>query len=55
MNNYKVIVQDIVDRGYPEIKIKDFLTQTDNELDIITNPPYVLAKDFVEHALRISK
>lgn len=55
MNNYKVIVQDIVDRGYPETKIKDFLTQTDNELDIITNPPYVFAKDFVEHALRISK
>lgn len=25
-----------------------------NEHDIITNPPYVMAKEFVEHALKIS-
>lgn len=51
---YKVISQDIVDRGYPDTIIQDFLQQSKNEYDIITNPPYVIAKEFVEHALSIS-
>ena len=51
---YKVVAQDIVDRGYPNTTIKDFLIQEHNEYDIVTNPPYVLAKEFVEHALDIS-
>jgi hypothetical protein len=53
-NGYEVIAQDIVDRGYPDTAIKDFLTQDCNNHDIITNPPYGLAKEFVEHALDIS-
>lgn len=51
---YNVIAQDVVDRGYPNTTIKDFLTQECNLCDIVTNPPYVLAKEFVEHALDIS-
>ena len=54
-NGHKVIAQVIVDRDYPETIIKDFLTQTENKNDIITNPPYVLAKEFAEHALDISQ
>lgn len=53
-NGYKVIAQDVVDRGYPDTKIKDFLIQTENKCDIITNPPYGLANEFVEHSLEIS-
>lgn len=53
-NGYKVISQDIIDRDYPDTKIKDFLTQEENIHDIITNPPYVLAKEFAEHSLDIS-
>lgn len=53
-NGYKVIVQDIINRGFPGTTIKDFLTQNHNEYDIITNPPYILAKEFAEHALNIS-
>lgn len=53
-NGHKVIAQDIIDRDYPETIIKDFLTQTENNNDIITNPPYVLAKEFAEHSLDIS-
>lgn len=53
-NGHKVIAQDIVDRGYPETKIKDFLLQDKNKYDIISNPPYVMAREFCEHALDIS-
>jgi hypothetical protein len=42
---------DIIDRtGYTEIK--DFLTSNEKfNGDIITNPPYKYAQDFVEHAI----
>ena len=53
-NGHEVIAQDIVDRNYPGTMIRDFLTQKENKNDIITNPPYVMAKEFVEHALDIS-
>lgn len=49
---------DIVDRGYIGTEVRDFLTTTKDDLrfspDIITNPPYVIATEFVEHALDIS-
>lgn len=40
---------DIVDRGYPNTIVTDFLNwETDMRFDtIITNPPYSLAKEFV--------
>ena len=53
-NGHKVIAQDIIDRGYPETIIRDFLTQVVNYNDIISNPPYVMAREFCEHALDIS-
>jgi hypothetical protein len=53
-NGYEVIAQDVINRGYPGTTIKDFLAQDHNEHDIITNPPYILAKEFAEHALDIS-
>ena len=53
-NGYYVFSSDLVDRGYDDAKVIDFLTATKNELDIITNPPYKFAKEFVEHALNIS-
>lgn len=55
---YKVIASDIIDRGYPGTKIKDFLTNDykgDIDVDIITNPPYKYAKEFVEKSLKIIK
>jgi len=51
---YKIIAKDIVDRGFPGTEIKNFLGITENKNDIVTNPPYVLCKEFVEHALNIS-
>lgn len=57
---YKVKSSDIIDRGYPNTEIVDFLETTKDDIefdysrDIITNPPYKYAKEFVEHALDIS-
>lgn len=52
---YNVLCTDIIDRGCPHVIIQDFLTtQSNNGRDIITNPPYKYAKEFVEHALNIS-
>lgn len=47
----KVISTDIVDRGYGSVK--DFFAYTYWNGDIITNPPYKYAKEFVYHSLSI--
>ena len=50
---YEVMSSDLIDRGYGQGDV-DFL-KCDQEWqgDIITNPPYKYAKEFVEHALSI--
>lgn len=54
---YDVYSTDITDRGYPNTEIMDFLEceVEENDVDIITNPPYSKAKEFVKKALDISK
>ena len=44
---------DIVDRGYPNTIVHNYLTwETDKKFDcIITNPPFSLAKEFVEKSM----
>ena len=59
-NGYKVKSSDIIDRGFDGTEIIDFLKVTKDDVkndfsrDIITNPPYKYAKEFVERALEIS-
>lgn len=59
-HGYKVKSSDLYDRGYEDTEIIDFLTvrkediKHDASRDIITNPPYKYAKEFVEKALEIS-
>lgn len=59
-HGYRVKSSDIIDRGYKDTEIIDFLkvtkkdTENDHSRDIITNPPYKYAKEFVEKALEIS-
>ena len=57
-NGYKVRASDIIDRGYSDTEIADFLLterdKNDFSRDIITNPPYSMATEFVKHALDIS-
>ncbi|MDY3443424.1 hypothetical protein PG616_01000 [Riemerella anatipestifer] len=53
---YNVKGFDIVDRGYPNTIIGDFLEYTPTKkvtADIICNPPYKLAQEFIEHSLDI--
>ena len=59
-HNYNVKSSDLIDRGYPGTEVLDFFKvkkediKSDYPRDIITNPPYKFAKEFVEHALDIS-
>ena len=59
-HGYKVKSSDIIDRGYEGTETVDFLTVRKEDIkhdisrDIITNPPYKYAKEFVEKALEIS-
>ena len=50
---YEVYSSDLVDRGYYGTDIKDFFSvkKLDDYYDILTNPPYKYAKEFVLHAL----
>lgn len=54
-NGYKVYSSDLIDRGYGEVH--DFLKITKQNIpvswDIITNPPFAFAKEFVEHAMNL--
>ena len=51
---YNVRNSDIIDRGYPHTQVIDFLKyQGKFNGDIITNPPFKFAKEFVEHSLDI--
>ena len=50
---YNVLSTDLVDRNYGESNI-DFLEQKEIwEGDILTNPPYKYAKEFVEHSMEL--
>lgn len=50
---YTVVSRDIADRGYGEVA--DFLSPDNTRWDgdIVTNPPYAFARQFVEKALSI--
>ena len=53
----KVLCSDIVDRGYHDVIISDFLKDDLGiKVDwVITNPPFKRAKEFAEKSLEISK
>lgn len=59
-NGYKVKSSDITYRGFEGTEIIDFLSIKNEDInkdyprDIITNPPYKYAKEFVEQALKLS-
>ena len=59
-HGYDVKSSDVIDRGYRGTEVIDFLKVSKDDIkndyprDIITNPPYKYAKEFVEKALDIS-
>lgn len=54
-SNSEVFGSDLVDRGYPDTLIADFLTHNFNSKfdNIITNPPYSLAQEFLEKGMNV--
>ena len=55
-SGYKVYKTDIVERSKPLDKLLNFLTFENKKLkkvDIVTNPPYKYAKEFVEKSLKV--
>ncbi len=57
--NNDVIIDgiDLVDRGFPDTIVADFLTyESDNKYDVvISNPPFSLAQEFIEKGLSLLK
>lgn len=52
-NGYQVYSTDLIDRGYGTGGV-DFLAVNQKfDGDIVTNPPYKYAKEFVEHAIDV--
>ena len=52
-HGFNVKSTDLIDRGYGQGGV-DFFSCTDNWCgDIVTNPPYSVAQEFVEHALSL--
>lgn len=49
---YQVTTSDLIDRGVGA-EVKDFFEYESWYGDIVTNPPYSQAVDFVEHSLKI--
>lgn len=56
-NGYKTFCTDIIQRDYPLDKVEDFLSPqmkvTKWGINVVTNPPYKYAQEFVERALHI--
>ncbi|MBP3707118.1 MAG: NAD(P)-dependent oxidoreductase [Clostridia bacterium] len=52
---HSVLSYDIVQRNYPLDKVCDFFTiqELPKGYSVLTNPPYAMAKEFVEHALNL--
>ncbi len=50
-NGYAVKSSDLINRGFGEVQ--DFFEKDEFNGDIITNPPYKMALDFVKHSLNI--
>ena len=52
---YNVASSDLIDRGYGEVANFFDCESIGKGTDIITNPPYKYAKEFVEHSLKITE
>ena len=54
-NKREITCLDIVDRGYPNTIVQDYLTwETNKKFEaIVTNPPYSLAQEFIEKSMEL--
>ena len=55
-HGYKVTGIDIIDRGYENTIVQDFLKYDEKfDGDIITNPPYKIQLEFVKQCLKVGR
>ena len=52
-HGHRVLATDLIDRGYGIGGVDFFCMNKPMDVDIVTNPPYSMAKEFVEHAMEI--
>lgn len=52
-HNYQVISSDLIDRGYGRSGVDFLKCKGKIKSDILTNPPYKIAKEFVEKAMSL--
>ena len=52
-HGHNVRSMDLIDRGYGEGGVNFLKFDEQIDMDIITNPPYKLAQEFIEHAMEI--
>jgi hypothetical protein len=50
----KVVSQDLRPRGYPGARAVDFLKSRKRYPNIVTNPPFSIAEDILDHALKLA-
>jgi len=52
-NGYFVVSTDLIDRGYDKSGVDFLKCELKFEGDILTNPPFKLAEEFVEHGIEL--
>jgi hypothetical protein len=50
---YRTLAADIVNRGFPGTRVQDFFKRRRVPVSVVSNPDYQIAREFVEHALKI--
>lgn len=48
------VASDVLDRGYENTAIENFLESLCKFSNIVSNPPYKIARPFIEHALKLA-
>ena len=51
---YEVVATDLVDRGYGMAGVDFLFEQQTRAPNIVTNPPYKLAEEFIVHAVKLA-
>lgn len=46
---------DLIDRGFPGTKVRDFREHREPICNIVSNPPFGIAQHFVSHALQLAR
>ena len=55
-HGYSVQCSDLIHRGYEGTRVQNvFDFENTNEIDVISNPPYKIAREFIEHILTHSE